>query len=213
MTIPAAGATPIRMSSCGASARACRPLHPPRLQRRLAGGGQPRHLPKHRPDRNLGPGRLPGWRRDGARPRPGSGYLPGPAKRVEHWREVVDRIRESCPDIIINNTTGRRWSGSHRRGAACVSAGAAGYGVPQPGAGYEPVRAEGTRRAAAASRAPVRGPTTAGRCHTSWCSVCERDEKAWYQTGAGDVTDPGGAWVIRALIDQELVESPTGFRR
>ena len=34
------------------------------------------------------------------------GYLPGPAKRVEDWREVNDRIRERCPDIIINNTTG-----------------------------------------------------------------------------------------------------------
>jgi len=33
-------------------------------------------------------------------------HLPGPARRVEDWREVNDRIRERCPDIIINNTTG-----------------------------------------------------------------------------------------------------------
>ncbi|MBA2302275.1 MAG: 3-keto-5-aminohexanoate cleavage protein, partial [Acidobacteria bacterium] len=32
--------------------------------------------------------------------------LPSPARHVEEWQEVTARIRERCPDIIINNTTG-----------------------------------------------------------------------------------------------------------
>src|ERR1700758_3880008 len=32
--------------------------------------------------------------------------LPSPARTAEAWKDVNQKIRQRCPDIIINNTTG-----------------------------------------------------------------------------------------------------------
>ena len=46
-------------------------------------------------------------------------FLPDPARTTEVWREVNGKIRERCPEMIINNNHGRRTRHDHG-GASCL---------------------------------------------------------------------------------------------
>src|SRR4029453_9378909 len=49
--------------------------------------------------------------------------LPGPARTAEQWREGTQRVRDPCPDIIINNTTGGGPGMTDAERLACLEAG------------------------------------------------------------------------------------------
>jgi 3-keto-5-aminohexanoate cleavage enzyme len=50
------------------------------------------------------------------------GFLPGPARTAGTWWEVNMKIRERCPDIIINNTTGGGFDTTMEERLLCLDA-------------------------------------------------------------------------------------------
>ena len=134
------------------------------------------------------------------------GYLPGPAKRVEDWREVNDRIRERCPDIIINNTTGGGPGMTDEERLASLDV------QPEMASlNLVPDMSRFTLKERAAPLPHPRPPFEYDDCWpvsyklVTWFAteMKERGIKPELET-----YHPGGAWVIRDLIQQGLVEKP-----
>ncbi len=48
--------------------------------------------------------------------------LPKPATQVANWQEVNAKIRERCPNIIVNNTTGAGFGVSMEERLSCLGA-------------------------------------------------------------------------------------------
>src|SRR5205809_1520978 len=48
--------------------------------------------------------------------------LPGPARATEIWYEVNKKIRERCPDIVINDTTGGGMDMTMEERLSCLDA-------------------------------------------------------------------------------------------
>ena len=49
-------------------------------------------------------------------------FLPGPAKTTEVWYELNKKVRERCPDIIINDTTGGGLDMTMEERLSCLAA-------------------------------------------------------------------------------------------
>jgi 3-keto-5-aminohexanoate cleavage enzyme len=134
------------------------------------------------------------------------GYLPGPAKRVQDWREVNDRIRERCPDIIINNTTGGGPGMTDEERLASLDV------QPEMASlNLVPDMSRFTLKERAAPLPHPRPPFEYDDCWpvsyklVTWFAseMKKRGIKPELET-----YHPGGAWVIRDLIRQGLVEKP-----
>ena len=134
------------------------------------------------------------------------GYLPGPAKRVEDWREVNDRIRERCPDIIINNTTGGGPGMTDEERLASLDV------QPEMASlNLVPDMSRFTLKERAAPLPHPRPPFEYDDCWPVWYKLV-----TWFATEMKErgikpeleTYHPGGAWVIHDLIQQGLVEKP-----
>jgi 3-keto-5-aminohexanoate cleavage enzyme len=133
-------------------------------------------------------------------------YLPGPARRVENWREVNDRIRQRCPDIIINNTTGGGPGMTDEERLASLEV--------LPDMASLNLVPDMSRFALKERAAPLRHPRPPFEYDDCW--PVSYKLVTWFATEMKkrrikpelETYHPGGAWVIRDLIQQRLVEKP-----
>jgi 3-keto-5-aminohexanoate cleavage enzyme len=134
------------------------------------------------------------------------GYLPGPAKRVQDWREVNDRIRQRCPDIIINNTTGGGPGMTDEERLASLDV--------NPEMASLNLVPDMSRFSLKERAAPLPHPRPPFEYDDCW--PVSYKLVTWFATEMKkrgikpelETYHPGGAWVIRDLIQQGLVEKP-----
>jgi len=133
-------------------------------------------------------------------------YLPGPAKRAVDWQEVNDRIRERCPDIIINNTTGGGPGMTDEERLASLDV--------RPEMASLNLVPDMSRFTLKERAAPLRDPRPPFEYDDCW--PVSYKLVTWFATEMKkrrikpelETYHPGGAWVIRDLIRQGLVEKP-----
>jgi len=132
--------------------------------------------------------------------------LPEPARTTEVWHEVNKKIRQRCPDIIINNTTGGGFNMTMEERLSCLDA--------RPEMASLNLSPDMGRFKMKERKAPLphpRPPLDYDDCipftykQINWyaAEMKKRGIKPELET-----YHPGGAWVIRDLIQQGLVEKP-----
>jgi 3-keto-5-aminohexanoate cleavage enzyme len=133
-------------------------------------------------------------------------HLPGPARRVEHWREVNALIRERCPDVIVNNTTGGGPGMTDEERLASLEV--------QPDMASLNLVPDMSRFRLKERAAPLRHPRPPFEYDDCW--PVSYKLVTWFATEMKrrgikpelETYHPGGAWVIRDLIRQGLIEKP-----
>ena len=132
--------------------------------------------------------------------------LPAPARTAAHWREVVDGIRDACPGIIVNHTTGGGPGVSDEERLASLDV--------HPDMASLNLVPDMSRFVLKERAAPLPHPRPVFEYDDCWpvsyklvfwfaSEMKKRAIKPELET-----YHPGGAWVIRALIEQGLVERP-----
>ena len=132
--------------------------------------------------------------------------LPGPARRVEDWREVNDRIRERCPDIIINNTTGGGPGMTDEERLASLEV--------LPDMASLNLVPDMSRFRLKERAAPLRHPRPPFEYDDCW--PVSYKLVTWFATEMKrrqikpelETYHPGGAWVIRDLMQHGLIDPP-----
>lgn len=128
------------------------------------------------------------------------------ATRVEDWFAVNSKIRERCPDIVINNTTGGDLEMSMEERLSCLDA--------HPDVASLNLTPDMSRFVMKARAAPLPNPRpervidvclpfTYGIIEHFATEMQRRRIKPELET-----YHPGGAWVIRDLIERKLVQAP-----
>jgi 3-keto-5-aminohexanoate cleavage enzyme len=132
--------------------------------------------------------------------------LHGPARTLDVWQEVNDKIRERCPDIIINNTTGASFDMTMEERLSCLDA--------KPEMASLNLAPEMIRYKLKERKAPLLHPR--GVVDVDGCVPWTYKQISWYATEMKkrwikpelEVYHPGCAWVYRDLISQGLLEKP-----
>lgn len=129
-----------------------------------------------------------------------------PATTVETWYEVNKRIRERCPDIIINDTTGGGPGMTMQERLSCLDA--------QPEVASLNLAPDMSRFVIKERKPPLphpRPPIVYDECIpftygqiTSFAT----EMKARGIKPELEIYHPGCAWVIRHLIDESLIDQP-----
>jgi 3-keto-5-aminohexanoate cleavage enzyme len=128
------------------------------------------------------------------------------ARRVADWREVNGKIRERCPDIVINNTTGGDLLMNMEERLSCLDAQpdvASLNLTPDMSRFTLKARPDSMRHPRAAAEVDVCIPFTYGIVERFAAEMRSRGIKPEMET-----YHTGGAWVIRDLIERGLVEPP-----
>lgn len=132
--------------------------------------------------------------------------LPDAAATTEAWWEVNSKIRVRCPDIIINNTTGGGPSSTMETRLACLDA--------KPEVASLNLTPDMSRFRLRERKAPLpnpRGPVEFDGCIPFTYHLVEafaRAMKARSIKPELETYHTGGAWVIRDLLEQNLIDSP-----
>ena len=132
--------------------------------------------------------------------------LPDGARTTEIWYDVNKRVRERCPDIIINNTTGGSLDMTMEERLSYLDAG--------PEMASLNLVPDMSKFKMKERKAPLTHPRPSAEYNdcipfsyklvTHFASeMKKRSIKPELET-----YHSGGAWVIRDLIDQELIETP-----
>jgi 3-keto-5-aminohexanoate cleavage enzyme len=128
------------------------------------------------------------------------------ATTTEAWLEVNSTIRERCPDIIINNTTGGGLNSTMKDRLSCLDA--------RPEIASLNLTPEMSRFKLKERKPPLpnpRGPIEFDDCIPFTYRLVEEFARQMKNRGIRpemETYHTGGAWVIRDLIDKELVEPP-----
>ncbi len=128
------------------------------------------------------------------------------ARRADEWYAVNSRIRERCPDIVINNTTGGDLTMSMEERLSCLDAG--------PDVASLNLTPDMSRFTMKARRAPLPHPREEMEvdvCIPFTYGIVEQFAAQMKQRGIKpemETYHSGGAWVMRDLIDRKLVEPP-----
>jgi 3-keto-5-aminohexanoate cleavage enzyme len=128
------------------------------------------------------------------------------ARRVEDWREVNSMIRQRCPDIVINNTTGGDLLMSMEERLSCLDA--------RPEVASLNLTPDMSRFPMKARLPPLPNPrpeTEIDTCVPFTYGIVEHFASEMKRRGIKpemETYHTGGAWVIRDLIDRRLVEPP-----
>jgi 3-keto-5-aminohexanoate cleavage enzyme len=132
--------------------------------------------------------------------------LSAPAKRTDTWREVNEKIRERCPDIIINNTTGGGPNMSMDERLSCLDA--------RPEVASLNLAPDMSKFEIKARNPPLKHPHprqefdecvpyTYGQIGAWAREMKERGIKPELE-----IYHPGCMWVINDLIQQNLIDRP-----
>jgi 3-keto-5-aminohexanoate cleavage enzyme len=128
------------------------------------------------------------------------------ARDAEAWREVLWKVRESCPEIIINATTGAGPGMTMEERSACL---AAGPEVASLNLAPDMSKFKLKERSAPLSfPRPAMEideciPFTYGQIHQFAAEMKERGIKPELE-----LYHPGCAWVVDYLIEHNLIEKP-----
>ena len=132
--------------------------------------------------------------------------LPGPARTLEAWQEVNTKIRQRCPDIILNNTTGASFDMTMEERLYCLDA--------QPEVASLNLAPEMIRFSLKERPAPFKHPRPA--IEVDGCIPWTYKQIRWYATEMQkrgikpelEIYHPGCAWVYQDLIEQGLLAKP-----
>ena len=128
------------------------------------------------------------------------------ARRADEWYAVNSRIRERCPDIVINNTTGGDLTMSMEERLSCLDAG--------PDVASLNLTPDMSRFTMKARRAPLLHPrdeVEVDVCIPFTYGIVEQFAAQMKQRGIKpelETYHSGGAWVMRDLIERKLIEPP-----
>jgi 3-keto-5-aminohexanoate cleavage enzyme len=128
------------------------------------------------------------------------------AKEPETWFEVLNKVRERCPDIIINATTGAGPGMTMEERLSSLVAGpelASLNLTPDMSKFHLRGRSSPLPHPRAAMEIDECIPFTYGLIHAFAAEMKKRGIKPELE-----IYHPGGSWVIRYLIDQGLIEKP-----
>jgi 3-keto-5-aminohexanoate cleavage enzyme len=128
------------------------------------------------------------------------------AKSTAPWHDVLQKVRERCPDIIINATTGGGPGMTMDERLSCLDAG--------PELASLNLTPDMSHLRLKERKAPLRNPRPAldvdecvpftyGLIHKFASEMKKRGIKPELET-----YHTGGAWVIRYLIEEKLIEKP-----
>ncbi len=127
-------------------------------------------------------------------------------RTTEAWYEVNRKVRERCPDIIINNTTGGSMDMTMEERLSCLDA--------NPEVASLNLVPDMSKFAMKERKAPLPNPHPAykydGCIPFSYHLVTQFAQKMKNRGIKPELETyhPGGAWVVRDLLDQELLERP-----
>jgi 3-keto-5-aminohexanoate cleavage enzyme len=128
------------------------------------------------------------------------------ARRIDEWLEVNRLIRERCPDIVINNTTGGDLTMTMEERLSCLDAG------PEVASlNLTPDMSRFTMKARHAPLPHPRPETEVDVCLAFTYGLVEQFAAEMKKRGIKpemETYHSGGAWVMRDLIDKQLVEPP-----
>jgi 3-keto-5-aminohexanoate cleavage enzyme len=132
--------------------------------------------------------------------------LPAPARTVEVWLEVNRKIRERCPDIIINDTTGGGFGMTMEERLACLDA--------NPEMASLNLAPDMSKFRIIERKPPLPYPRAA--IDYDDCVPFTYKQISWYAAEMKkrsvkpelEIYHPGCAWVIRDLIEQDLIAKP-----
>lgn len=128
------------------------------------------------------------------------------ATRAEVWWEVNSKIRERCPEIIINNTTGGGLNSTMQDRLACLDA--------RPELASLNLTPDMSRFRLKERKAPLpnpRGPVEFDDCIPFSYRLVGEFARAMKERGIKpeiETYHTGGAWVIRDLIERGLIQAP-----
>jgi len=128
------------------------------------------------------------------------------ATRTEEWLQVNSNIRQRCPDIVINNTTGGGLTSTMEDRLACLDA--------KPELASLNLTPDMSRFRLKERKAPLpnpRGPIEYDDCVPFSYRLVGEFAKAMLQRGIKpelETYHTGGAWVVRDLIEQQLIKPP-----
>lgn len=128
------------------------------------------------------------------------------AKRAEDWIEVNRKIRARCPDIVINNTTGGDLHMTMEERLSCLEA--------HPDVASLNLTPDMSRFVMKARPAPLPNPrpeTKIDTCVPFTYGIVEEFAAEMQKRGIKpelETYHPGGAWVIRDLIERRLIDPP-----
>ena len=133
-------------------------------------------------------------------------FLPGPAKTTEVWYELNKKVRERCPDIIINDTTGGGFDMTMEERLSCLAA--------KPELASLNLSPDMSKFKVKAREAPLPHPRPA--IDYDDCLPFSYKQISWYASEMKkhgvkpelETYHPGCAWVIQDLIEQGLLENP-----
>jgi 3-keto-5-aminohexanoate cleavage enzyme len=129
-----------------------------------------------------------------------------PATTAEEWWSVNSKIRERCPDIIINNTTGGGLTSTMQDRLSCLEA--------KPELASLNLTPDMSRFRLKERKAPLpnpRGPIEFDDCIPFTYRLVGDFARAMQAKGIKpelETYHSGGAWVIRDLIEQGLLSAP-----
>lgn len=124
----------------------------------------------------------------------------------EVWLEVNRKIRERCPDIIINNTTGGGLNSTMEDRLACLEA-----GPELASLNLTPDMSRFTLKERKPPLPNPRGPVEFDDCIPFSYRLVESFARAMKERGIKpelETYHTGGAWVIRDLIEKDLISAP-----
>ncbi len=128
------------------------------------------------------------------------------ARKVGDWIEVNRKIRERCPDIVINNTTGGDLEMSMEERLSCLDA--------RPDVASLNLTPEMSRFIMKSRTAPLSNPRTEREidvCVPFTYGIVEHFATEMQRRGIKpelETYHSGGAWVIKDLIERKLVQAP-----
>ena len=128
------------------------------------------------------------------------------ARTTEVWYEVNQKVRERCPEIIINNTTGGGLDMTMDERLTCLDA------MPEVGSlNLTPDMSKFNIKERKAPLPHPHPPVEYDECLPFSYKLVTRFATEMKNRGIKpelETYHPGGAWVIRDLIQQELIEKP-----
>jgi len=132
--------------------------------------------------------------------------LPDGARTTEVWYEVNKKVRERCPDIIINNTTGGSLDMSMEERLSCLDA--------RPEMASLNLVPDMSKFKMKERKAPLPHPRPSVKydnCIPFSYKLVTHFASEMKKRGIKpelETYHSGGAWVIRDLIEQDLIEKP-----
>jgi len=134
------------------------------------------------------------------------GNLPGPARTTEIWYEVNKKIRERCPDIIINDTTGGGMEMTMEERISCLAA--------QPEVASLNLAPDMSKFKIKERNAPLPHPHPA--IEYDDCIAFTYKQISWYAAEMKkrnirpelEIYHPGCTWVVNDLISKGLIDKP-----